>query len=221
MPAMRPASLDRPRHALRPTLMIAALLAALLPGLAAAQVPSRARTPVQTEVDEYTQVQRLTGARQYGEAIQRANAYIEKNPRDPQMRFLKSVALSEASQPDAAIDVLENLTQEYPELAEPHNNLAVLYAGRGQYERARLALEAALRVNPGYATARENLGDIYARLASQQYAAAAQTDRSNPRLAPKQAAIAQMLGSGAAPARAASAPARATTQPNPKPAAGR
>ena len=57
---------------------------------------------------------------------------------------------------------------DYPELPEPHNNLAVLYAQKGDYELARDELEAAIGAAPDYAIAYENLGDIYARLAAVQ-----------------------------------------------------
>ena len=81
---------------------------------------------------------------------------------------------------------------DYPELAEPHNNLAVIYASRGDYSLARTELETAISLNPGYATAFENLGDVYARLASQQYALSARAGGNAPRLAAKQRELAQV-----------------------------
>jgi tetratricopeptide (TPR) repeat protein len=86
------------------------------------------------------------------------------------------VILTELARPNEAFDVFQKLTQDYPELPEPYNNLAVLYAARGEYERARANLEMAIRTRPDYATAYENLGDVYARLASQAYEKAAQLD---------------------------------------------
>src|SRR5207249_11950746 len=71
------------------------------------------------------------------------------------------------------------LTQDYPNLPEPYNNLAVIYAGQGQYDKARAALEQSIRTHPSYATAYENLGDVYAKLASQAYGKALQLDSSN------------------------------------------
>jgi Flp pilus assembly protein TadD len=59
------------------------------------------------------------------------------------------------------------LIEDYPELPEPYNNLAVLYAQQKQFDKARTALEMAIRIHPGYATAYENLGDLHSRLASQ------------------------------------------------------
>src|SRR3989442_4984799 len=41
----------------------------------------------------------------------------------------------------------------------PYNNLAVLNAAEGQERKASEVLEQAIRTNPSYATAHENLGD--------------------------------------------------------------
>jgi len=68
----------------------------------------------------------------------------------------------------------------------------VLYAGQGQYEKAKIALEKALRTHPSYATAHENLGDIYAKMASQAYDRALQLDRSKSSPATKLATIKDM-----------------------------
>jgi tetratricopeptide (TPR) repeat protein len=105
--------------------------------------------------------------------------HLSLNPKDPQGRFLKGVILAEQGRSDEAFGVFFALTQDHPELAEPYNNLAVIYAARGEYERARETLESAIRVNPEYATAYENLGDVHARLASQAYEKAAKLDLAN------------------------------------------
>ena len=93
--------------------------------------------------------------------------------------FLKGLILTEQNKPNDAIKVFTDLSQDYPELPEPYNNLAVLYASQGQYDKARNSLEMAIRTHPSYATAHENLGDIYAKMASQAYDKALQLDRSN------------------------------------------
>lgn len=109
-------------------------------------------------------------------AMQQVDGLIQANPKDPQYQFMRGVILIEQGRPDDAITTFKRLTQEYPELPEPYNNLAVLYAQKGEYEQARAALEMAIRTNPSYATAQENLGDIYAKLASQAYQKALQLD---------------------------------------------
>jgi tetratricopeptide (TPR) repeat protein len=116
---------------------------------------------------------------QYSVALDKVNAYIAKNTEDPQARFLKGLILTEQGKHQDAIRVFTALTEDFPELPEPYNNLAVLYAAQGQYDRAKHALEMAIQTHPSYATAHENLGDIYAKMASQAYDKALSLDKSN------------------------------------------
>ena len=51
----------------------------------------------------------------------------------------------------------------------------------------------AIRTNPGYATAHENLGDVYARLAGESYTQALQLDSNNASLPPKLNLIRELL----------------------------
>lgn len=113
-------------------------------------------------------------------ALQRANAYLANNPKDAQARFLKGLILAEQNKSAEAIQVFTALTEDFPELPEPYNNLAVLYAAQNKYEEAKNALEMAIRSHPNYTTAHENLGDIYAKLASLSYDKALQLDQNNP-----------------------------------------
>jgi len=139
--------------------------------------------------DEYADVNRLVRASQYPEALAKADQYLAGKPRDPQMRFLKGVIQTETGKSGDAIASFTKITEDYPELPEPYNNLAVLYASQSQFDKARAALEMAIRTNPSYATAHENLGDIYARLASQAYSKALQLDSGNTAVQPKLALI--------------------------------
>lgn len=126
--------------------------------------------------DELNEADLLLRAGRPVQALERVDEYLAKKPGDMQARFLKGVILAEASRDNEAIDVFVRLTQDNPEYAEPYNNLAVLYASRGNLERARIALESAVRVNPKFVTAQENLGDVYARLAVAAYGRAAALD---------------------------------------------
>lgn len=127
----------------------------------------------------YAEVGKLTQAGQYSEALAKANAYLVQQPKDPQMRFLKGLILTEQNKAAEAISVFTQLTKDFPRSPEPYNNLAVLFAASNQYEKSRAALEMAISTNPTYATAHENLGDVYAKLASQAYDKALQLDTSN------------------------------------------
>lgn len=145
-----------------------AFLACMLPGLAFAATPPA--------LQEASQLMKQGHAAQ---ALDKLNTYLASNTKDPQARFLKGLALAELNRTPEAIKTFNDLTDDYPELPEPYNNLAVLYASQGQYEQAKNSLEKAIRTNPTYATAHENLGDIYAKMASQAYDKALQLDKTN------------------------------------------
>jgi tetratricopeptide (TPR) repeat protein len=165
--------------------------------------------PAAVRADDFGDVQRLYYSGQAADAMQRADRSLAAHPNDPQMRFMKGVMLADAKQNTEAIAVFQKLTEDYPDLAEPYNNLAALYAAEGDYAKARATLAQALRTNPAYATAHENLGDVYAALAAQSYERALKLDPGNVTVPPKLAIVRRLYKPGApsAPAPAPSAPA--------------
>lgn len=200
---------------------IARLLLALLSATALfAAAPVRA--------NELQDARQLAKQGQTAQALEQVDHYLASHPKDAQARFLKGLLLTEQHKTKEAIKEFSDLTRDYPELPEPYNNLAVLYAGQGEYQKARAALEAAIRTHPSYATAQENLGDIYAKMASQAYDKALQLDRSNTGAQTKLALIKNIFTpnpDGLPPVKAepAKQPAVATAEdtkvPTPKPAA--
>ncbi|MDP2694113.1 MAG: tetratricopeptide repeat protein [Gallionella sp.] len=155
--------------------------------------------------DDIQDAHKLFKQGQHSQALDKVNGVLAGKPKDAQARFLKGLILTEQGKPAEAIKAFSALTEDYPELPEPYNNLAVLYASQGQYDKAKLALEMAIRTHPSYATAHENLGDIYAKMASQAYDRALQLDRSNTATQTKLAMIQDLFAGGtrgkAAPAR--------------------
>ena len=129
--------------------------------------------------DKSAAIRRLHDSGHTAAAISRMDELLASHPNDPQMRFLKGVMLADAKRNDEALVQFQKLTEDFPELAEPFNNLAALYAAAGDYRKARDALEQALLTNPGFVTAHENLGDVFAALARQSYARALQLTPSN------------------------------------------
>ena len=125
------------------------------------------------------EVQSLMKQGQMPQALEKVDAYISTKPKDAQGRFMRGLILTELGRSADAIAVFTKLTEDFPELPEPYNNLAVLYAQQKQYDKARTALEMAIRTHPSYSIAHENLGDVYAKLASQAYDKALQLDSSN------------------------------------------
>jgi tetratricopeptide (TPR) repeat protein len=136
-------------------------------------------TSAWTQSDPLQEANQLFRQGQFDRAMERVNGYLASRPKDARGRFLKGLIFTEQNKPNDAIKIFSDLSQDYPELPEPYNNLAVLYASQGQYDKARNALEMAIRTHPSYATAHENLGDIYAKMASQAYDKALQLDRGN------------------------------------------
>lgn len=158
----------------------------------------------------------LIAARKYDEAVSVLDRLTQERPREPQARFLKGVALADAGRTDAAITVFRAVIGDYPELPEPHNNLAVLFAKKGEYALARDELEAAIAVAPDYTVAYENLGDIYARLAAVNYEQAATRDTRNRGAPAKLKLVRDALGwSQASPSSTAPAPGGGAAGPTP------
>src|SRR5690242_20881040 len=153
---------------------IKSLVLLALPPLAALLILSSG-----TYADENEDVLKLYKQGNLPKALEQADAYLASKPRDAQMRFTKGLILTEQKKTADAIKIFSSLAEDYPDLTEPYNNLAVLYASQGQYEKAREALEAAIRTHPSYSTAHENLWDIYAKMASQAYGKAFQLDKGN------------------------------------------
>jgi Flp pilus assembly protein TadD len=141
-------------HALLPTCCIA--LAALF---TSAAVHAAA-------VDD---AQALWAAGKRDQAILLAETALKTTPDDPRLRFALGTMLLEQRQLERARAVFTSLTEDYPDLADPYNNLAVIHAARGEYEAARQQLMRALELQPDHAQAQENLGDVLMRLAQQAY----------------------------------------------------
>jgi tetratricopeptide (TPR) repeat protein len=167
-----------------------------------------------TQVDELQEAQQLLKQGQTERALERVDQFLKTRPKDARGRFLRGIVLTEQNRPTEAIRVFTELTQDFPELPEPYNNLAVLHASQGQYDRARAALEMAIRTHPSYATAHENLGDIYAKMASQAYDRALQLDKGNQVAQTKLNLIKDLFSNQQRPGRIAAA-----TAPKPVPAA--
>ncbi|MBU0751251.1 MAG: tetratricopeptide repeat protein [Gammaproteobacteria bacterium] len=145
--------------------------------------------------DNIQDAQRFLKQGQHSQALEQVDKFLSGKPKDAQGRFLKGLILTEMGKTNDAVGIFTKLTEDYPELPEPYNNLAVIYAQQKQYDKAKQALEMAIRTHPSYATAHENLGDIYARLASQAYDKALQLDKGNASAQSKLAMIRDLMGS--------------------------
>jgi Flp pilus assembly protein TadD len=132
-----------------------------------------------TRADEAQDIEKLYRAGDLEQAMRRADAAIAAQPRAAQIRFLMGLMLTDQKRDAEAKQTFIALTEDFPELPDPYNNLAVLYAASGQLQSALDALQTALRNDPTHRAARENLGDVHLALATQAWAAAQATSKGD------------------------------------------
>jgi tetratricopeptide (TPR) repeat protein len=128
----------------------------------------------------HNDIRKLLRRERYDLALKLVDKQLTLNPRDPQMRFWRGFLYERMSQPELALPIYLDLSREYPELPEPHNNLGVLYAAQGKYDEAKAALDNALRANPNYAVAQENMGDVLVNMARLSYERALKINPKQP-----------------------------------------
>jgi tetratricopeptide (TPR) repeat protein len=130
-------------------------------------------------VDGTPEIDASIAQQNWPRALTQLDARIASNPRDVQAQFKRATVLVHLGRDDDAIAAFTALTQQYPELPEPYNNLAALYAKQGKYLEARSTLEAAIRANPAFALGFHNLGDVYLKLAVDAYSHAAELNHAD------------------------------------------
>ena len=209
-------------HSLSSAVAALSLVSGLSSAAVAQVAPASSTAQAAAPSPEALEIQRLIKSGQSTQALKLIDDALAKNPKDPAMRFRRGVTLSMLDRKPEALQVFQKLVEDHPEMPAPYNNLAVLYGSQGDYDKARAALVAAIRTNPQYATAYQNLGDVYAQLASQAYSKALQLDKSDATVPPKLVLLRELIANPG-PASAAPPPvtvAAATPVPAiaPKPA---
>jgi len=139
------------------------------------------------------EIQRMIQQGSFEKALVLAEEELSVNPDDVQTLFLKGLILARMDRLKESEAVFIDLTEKHPELPEPYNNLAVVYAASGDYDKAEEALRQAINTHPSYATAHENLGDIYAKMASQAYNNALKLDSDNQETKEKLSMISDLI----------------------------
>lgn len=94
---------------------------------------------------------------------------VKKHPADYQAWFMLGVTQAKRRQFHDAVLAFNKVVELQPSLAEPHNNLAVIYNETGNYRAAVNELEISLTLKPDYVTAQENIADLYIKLAADAY----------------------------------------------------
>ncbi len=103
------------------------------------------------------------------DAIAILQQLVDHHPDSFQAWFLLGVTEARERRFHDAIESFNKVIALQPKLAEPHNNLAVIYNELGNFRAAVKELEASLKLKPDYPTAQENIGDLYVKLAADAY----------------------------------------------------
>lgn len=143
--------------------------------------------------DDVQDAEKLYQQKQYDQALEEVDTILTAKPKNIQALFLKGNILAAKGKIADAIGVFQAITEAAPERPEPYNNLGYLYAAQGQYDKAKNALQMAIRNQPTYGLAHENLGDIYAKLASKEYERALQLDPNNSAIQLKLVTVKQLF----------------------------
>ncbi len=123
--------------------------------------------PTLAQAEPHEATLKLLKQEKFTDAFQFIQAYLIDHPNDPQMKFWLALLLNKKGSTQESLALYREITQQYPELAEPHNNLGMLLAQQGELEEAKLEFEMALREQPDMAFAMENLSQVYLLLTEQ------------------------------------------------------
>ncbi len=151
--------------------------------------------------DEAAEIRTLMTRADLPGALQRAERALAAKPKDAPLRFLHAVVLMDLQRNSEALALFTQFSQEYPELPDPLNNIALLQARAGRLNEALQSLQAALRNDPGHHTARANLGQIHLMLAVQAWEQARSGSPQDTTLLRKLEGARALLAAPAPPAR--------------------
>ena len=137
----------------------------------------------------HAQVERELRQANYDKVLNLTQQALTAQPRDPKMMFWQALSQEKLGRTDEALALYLTLTQDHPELPEPHNNLGVVLMRRGDLEGAQLAFQEALRMDAKYAQAMENLADVLLIQSKRLYEQALTLSPTKERLAQKIRAV--------------------------------
>jgi tetratricopeptide (TPR) repeat protein len=115
------------------------------------------------------EIQRLIDQNSFSLAATTGDQILIEQPTNAKIQFLTAYAYQMDQQMNRAKELYEHLIQEYPELPEPRNNLAMIYLDKGNSDKASQLLIDALNTHSSYSMAYNNLGRIYRSIASATY----------------------------------------------------
>ena len=129
--------------------------------------------------DDLDDARKLLRAGDRAAALAKIDKALAAKPTDQDARFLKGVALAEDGRTNEAIEVYRG-SRRTPRNCPRRTTTWPCSTRRAATSNAPAqSLDMAIRTNPQYAVAQENLGDVYIQLAARAYERAAQLDSAN------------------------------------------
>lgn len=175
---------------LLPYTMAAILLSATasLPAMAAFEYDEP-----RTENERIELIDRLIVENQWRDALKHIAQALKHNPQNVQLKFKRAVIYSRMGDNPTAKRYFNELIRFYPEIVEPYNNLAAIYASEGNLVKARELLLQAVTINPNFSMGYENLGDLALQGKNPDTAQALQYYEKAASLAPDNKVLARKL----------------------------
>lgn len=140
-----------------------AMGAAAFMACAAATFPAQASVEYEeprNEAQRITLIDQLIDDKEWREALKHIAIALKENPQNAQLKFKRAVVYTRMGDKPTAKRLFREFIDRYPEVVEPYNNLAAIYASEGNLEAARDLLTQAVTINPNFALGYENLGDL-------------------------------------------------------------
>ena len=175
------------------------LQAPVTPALGEVQ-PLAPATPAPTAAEEeadppwagYAQAQSMAENGNPGGALRQLETRLATNPQDSRAAYLKGLVLMQLGRGEEAERWYKMMQANFPNLPQPGNALAVIYAGRGDLPAAELALREVLAKHPEHNSARVNLARLYVQMAQAEYEKALKATPDNAMIARKIEALKAM-----------------------------
>ena len=125
-------------------------------------------------------------------ALKQLEARLSTRPDDSRAAYLKGLVLMQLGRSEEAERWYKMMQANFPDLPQPGNALAVIYAGRGDLPAAEAALRALLEKHPDHTSARVNLARLYVQMAQAEYEKALKEQPDNAMIARKLEALKAM-----------------------------
>ncbi|WP_298081106.1 tetratricopeptide repeat protein [uncultured Cardiobacterium sp.] len=159
-----------------------------------------AATPKPTAAEEeasppwsgYAQAQSMAENGNPRGALKQLETRLSTHPEDSRAAYLKGLVLMQLGRGDEAERWYKMMQANFPDLPQPGNALAVIYAGRGDLPAAEAALRALLEKHPDHTSARVNLARLYVQMAQTEYEKALKEQPDNAMIARKLEALKAM-----------------------------